>query len=32
LSRHMSKSERDAYYNTDELKGFAAEEDKSIKE
>ena len=32
LTRHMSKGERDAYYNTDELKGFAQEEDRSIKE
>jgi len=28
----MSKAERDAYYNTDELRGFAQEEDRSIKE
>ena len=32
LTRHMSKAERDAYYNTDELRGFAQEEDRSIKE
>ena len=28
----MSKAERDAYYNTDEIKTFAQEEDAAIKE
>ena len=30
--KHMDKATRDAYYNTDELKGFAAEEDAAIKQ
>ena len=29
---HMSKAERDAYYNTDELRSFSQEEDAAIKQ